>query len=70
MPFYYSHGELLQRLKELVEAHGQKKVAETYGFSPQYINDVLKGRRDIGLALGRKMGCERVSVFLCIEEVA
>jgi len=67
---YATHAELLARLREIVEARGQKAVAEAYGFSPQFINDVLRGRRDISNDLAEKLGFTRAVVFFRMEDPA
>ncbi|ARU40177.1 hypothetical protein CCB80_03105 [Armatimonadetes bacterium Uphvl-Ar1] len=42
----------------------QKTVAEQIGISPQYLSDILKGRREISTAVAEKLGLERVVTFV------
>lgn len=41
----------------------QAKVAKRYGFSAQFINDVLKGRRDVTADLAERMGYQLVTLY-------
>lgn len=41
----------------------QRKVAKELGYSFQFINDVLMGRRGITSELAAQLGYERVTVF-------
>lgn len=45
------------------EAGGQGKFAESIGISPQYLSDILNGKRAIGAMLAGKIGYERKIVF-------
>jgi len=42
----------------------QKKAAEALGVSPQYLNDIMRGRREISDAVAAKFGLERVVVYM------
>lgn len=42
----------------------QKKVAESLGISPQYLNDVLAGRREISEALAERLGYRRIVLYM------
>lgn len=42
----------------------QKKLAARLGISPQYLCDVLKGRREISAELASRLGYERVVTFV------
>jgi plasmid maintenance system antidote protein VapI len=60
-----SHFELLQRFRAYATGQlSQKAVAEQLGVSTAYVNDILHGRREISLYVGRKLGFEKVTVFL------
>lgn len=39
------HAETVEVLGILTVLHGQKAVPHALGFSPQYINDVVRGKR-------------------------
>ena len=51
------------RLARLCDASSQKAVAQRWGFSPAFINDVLAGRRHVTGVLAAMMGYERMVVF-------
>ncbi len=56
--------ELLSRIREIVTRLGrQDMAAEHLGISPQYLSDVLHGRREISKNLAERLGYERVVVF-------
>jgi transcriptional regulator with XRE-family HTH domain len=42
----------------------QKDVAKDLGISPQYLSDILKGRREISAEVARRLGFERVVTFV------
>lgn len=42
----------------------QKTVAEQLGISPQYLSDILRGRREITGEVASKLGFERVVTFV------
>ena len=42
----------------------QKSVSIKLGFSPQFINDVVGGRRSVTDALAESLGFRRVSYFV------
>lgn len=51
-------------IAETVQIEGsQKKAAERLGISPQYLNDILRGRREISEAVANKYGLRRVVIF-------
>lgn len=53
--------KIVQDLRELVKKYGsQKAVAEKLHVSPQYLNDVLKGKRQPGPAFTDALGYERI----------
>lgn len=51
------------RLARLCDATSQKAVAQRFGFSPQFIHDVLAGRRRVTDILAAMMGYERLIVY-------
>lgn len=52
-------------LRKLIDTLGsQKAAADKLGFTPQFINDVLKGRREMTEALAGKLGFKRVVSFV------
>lgn len=51
------------RLAQLCDATSQKAVAARLGFSPQFIHDVLAGRRRVTDTLAALMGYERLVVY-------
>ena len=44
---------------ECGRAGGQQAWARRKGFSPQYVNDVLRGRRDVSEAMANALGFVR-----------
>jgi len=58
----------LQVLRGMVEKGSQVGAAENLGVSPQFINDVLSGRRGMTRALADKLGYQRVVTFLLKPE--
>jgi DNA-binding transcriptional regulator YdaS (Cro superfamily) len=57
---------------ECIAAGGQQAWARGKGFSPQYVNDVLRGRRDVSEAMANALGFVREVRFrpLGIRRVA
>lgn len=49
--------------KRMKESATQKALADEIGVSPQYINDVIRGRREISNELAKKFGFRRRVVF-------
>lgn len=49
-------------------AGSQKRVAEIAGVSPQYISDVLNGKREPGQAILTYLRLERVVSYREVEE--
>ena len=63
----YTDSEVLKYLRErFTPPRGltQKEVARRLGFSPQFINDVVGGRRAVTDALAESLGFRRVSYFV------
>jgi hypothetical protein len=60
-----TQGDLLAILRsECAAAGGQSAWAASKGFSPQYVCDVLKGRRDISEAMANALGFLREVRFV------
>ncbi len=45
-----------------------KAWALANGFSPQFVSDVLQGRREVSRKLGLALGLQRMTVFYEVEE--
>ena len=64
----YSDGDLIEELKRRVKKSSQKQVSMDLGFSPQFVNDVLLGRRPMTAALALAMGYSKVpNVYMKIK---
>lgn len=60
--------EVLARLRRQVEQSGSQRAwADAAGLTPQYIHDVLRGRRGIGAAVLAALGVERVVRYVAID---
>ena len=55
------HNALRRLIREL---GSQKAAAEKLGFTPQFINDVLRGRREMTEALASKLGYKRIVSYV------
>lgn len=55
--------EMRMALARLCRQTTQRDVAKRFCFTPQFISDVLAGRRYVTDALARAMGYERVTRF-------
>lgn len=57
--------QMRAKLRDAVKkAGGQKRLAEQFGVSPQYVCDCLNGRRDIGESIARPLGFEPVTMYV------
>jgi transcriptional regulator with XRE-family HTH domain len=57
--------DVINLLKKQVGIDGsQEQVAFSLGVSPQYLSDVLNGRREPGKKIYEAMGLERVVMFV------
>ncbi len=62
--------EVLARLRRQVEQAGtQKAWATSAGVTPQYIHDVLRGRRGLGAPVLAALGIERVVRYVAVDGV-
>lgn len=60
--------EVLARLRRQVADKGtQKAWAIAAGVTPQYVHDVLKGRRGIGAPVLAALGVERVVRYIAVD---
>lgn len=55
--------DLIAILRSACAAGGQQAWARAHGLSPQYVCDVLKGRRDVSERLANELGFLRRVVF-------
>jgi len=54
---HYTEGEVLKELRERIDAEKQQAVvARQLGFTPQFLNDVVGGRRPITERLANSLG--------------
>lgn len=61
-------GDVQRKLRRACSYAGsQKRVAEIAGVSPQYISDVLNGKREPGQAILTYLGLERVISYREVE---
>ena len=56
--------DIIDKLFCMSRRSSQKELADELGISPQYLSDVLKGRREISAQLASKLGYERVITFV------
>lgn len=49
--------------RQCKDAGGQSAWADLHNVSPQYVCDVLKGRRDVGAAISEALGLQRVIFY-------
>lgn len=56
--------EVLERLRAAVAgAGGQRAFAQAHGFTPGYINDVLRGKRALADRILATIGVERFVIY-------
>ena len=63
MPKTYSQDDLLKELRAMVAESSQTSVAVKFGVTPQMVNDLVHGRRDISDRIAQLMGYEREIIF-------
>jgi len=56
--------DLLDQLSDRVHNDSQTSVARELGVSRAFLNQVLHGKRPVSETLARKLGWERVTVFV------
>lgn len=60
----YSSQDVVHMLRAECAKRTQKDVARTLRVSPQYLNDILQGRREISADFAKKLGFKRVITFV------
>ncbi len=61
--------QLHSNISNFIENQGsQKKAAEILGISPQYLNDIIMGRRPISDRVARKFGYAGIIQFGRIQK--
>lgn len=59
-----SQSDIVEILKSAIETAGSQKItAEILKISPSYLNDVIRGRRDVSAELATRLGFERIIIF-------
>jgi transcriptional regulator with XRE-family HTH domain len=65
----YTHDELIHLLQNLVKVAGsQKALADELRISPQYLGDVLRGRREPGEAILSRLGLEKRIYYVRVSD--
>lgn len=62
--------QMRQLIADKAAEVSQKTLAERAGVSPQYLCDVLKGRRDVSAQMAERFGYMRVITFEPIAAIA
>lgn len=55
--------ELIISLERMVAHTNQKEAAKTLGISPQYLNDILRYRREPGLKVLSALGLRKIVLY-------
>lgn len=64
-----TESQVLTLIRESVTACGsQKQAASCMGISPQYLNDIVQGKRDISEKVAAYFGLKRVVTFVHKED--
>ncbi len=60
---------MLEKIREMAKEYSgaQKDMASRFGCSPQFINDLVHGRRSITDAVAIPLGYKRVVIFVPID---
>lgn len=64
--FQWGHQHMIDRLKCRCEVSTQRAVAKDFGISPQYLTDILKGRRALPDEVALKMGYKAWKVYTAV----
>ena len=57
--------DIREMLREAIKKAGnQKRWAELAGVSPQYVSDVLKGRREPGESIAKMFGYKSITLYI------
>ena len=68
---YWSEGKIRKILKEQLQKRGdQKALAARLGFTPQFLNDVVNGRRGVSKELAESMGYRKLPVQFVRTDLA
>ena len=59
---------LISMLKRKIENGSQRSVAASMSVSAQYLNDVLKGKREPGVGILAGLGLERVVTYRAVAK--
>lgn len=60
--------QVVKRIRDKVRScEGQTRAADSYGVTPQHLNDVLAGNRAPGPKLLKGMGLERVVTYKAVS---
>ena len=59
---------LIEELRERSKKSSQKHVAEEIGITPQFLSDVLSGRREVTSRIANAMGYWREIVFVKVRK--
>lgn len=59
----FSEGDLYDALRAKIDTLGQAAAAKELGFTPQFLNDVMNGRRTLSERLVTALGYRRVVTF-------
>lgn len=63
-----SYAQVILAIHAIVRIEGsQKKAAESFGVSPQYLTDVLHGRREISDRILSKLGLRKRVIYERIQ---
>ena len=63
----YPYRYIVQCIEVYCLLNSQKKCAAKIGISPQYLSDILHGRREISGSLATKLGLVKMVGFKCEE---
>lgn len=64
-----THDEILQEIRDLVAREGSQVVVATdLEMTPQYLNDILHGRKLVSDTVARQLGYERIVSYKKVGE--
>lgn len=63
----YNQDDIIYRLAIRCEQSTQRAVAKDFGISPQYLSDILKGRRPLPNAVALKMGYRVRTLYVAVK---
>lgn len=54
----------LSYLRDVIKTHGtQKDAADHLGITPQYLHDILTGRREISANVAQRLGLVKLTIY-------